>query len=139
MSQKSIHCPHCRGVIHFTESQTGETPPCPHCGLNVSLSKSRSEAAVAKPKAAPHHIQPFTSETWWSVGSKIVGFLIVFIFPVGTILGPMLYYFGAQSERKFRCTNCLNALPERSISRCPHCKCSLYAAGNYSWYYHRFD
>lgn len=62
---------------------------------------------------------------------QVIGIILLFFFPIGTIIGVLLLIIGQGLARKFICSECKNRLNNGKITVCPTCKAELKAA---SWY-----
>jgi hypothetical protein len=52
---------------------------------------------------------------------QLIGLILLFFFPIGTIIGLALLILGHFSARKLICGNCGNPLASRSVKLCPAC------------------
>lgn len=52
---------------------------------------------------------------------QLLGLLVVWLFPIGTIVGIILLLFGSCLSFKFICSNCGNKV-EKEVKLCPVCK-----------------
>lgn len=56
----------------------------------------------------------------------IIGFLLLFAWPFGTIIGVLLIFAGSQFGTGFRCGACGNKIDSKQVKMCPTCKTALY-------------
>lgn len=52
---------------------------------------------------------------------QLLGLGIVWVFPIGTVLGIVLFLGGSMASRRFVCSNCRNRLTDRQVKVCPTC------------------
>jgi hypothetical protein len=50
---------------------------------------------------------------------QLIGLILLFFFPIGTIIGLALLILGHFSARKLICGNCGNPVASRSVKLCP--------------------
>lgn len=55
---------------------------------------------------------------------QLLGLILLFFFPIGTILGVILMVSGSSSAKYFICSDCGNRL-EKTASICPTCKSDI--------------
>ncbi len=52
---------------------------------------------------------------------ELIGLVLLFVFPIGTVIGIALLIFGSQKAIRLICSDCGNLVQKESII-CPHCK-----------------
>jgi DNA-directed RNA polymerase subunit RPC12/RpoP len=141
-------CNVCSAKIEFEPSRAGETIACPHCGMDTllyipSLSRTQTATLLEAPAAqVPAHGQTLIQIGLGAQaafarrkrGSKtspagiiceLIGFILLFLFPIGTILGIALMIAGYQVSRIWRCSNCGNVITDKEVLICPTCKSQM--------------
>ena len=53
---------------------------------------------------------------------ELVGFILLFIFPLGTIAGIILLVIGGRMSLQIVCPNCRNPIASKDVRICPTCK-----------------
>lgn len=61
----------------------------------------------------------------WGCLVQIIGIILLFIFPVGTVIGILLLVIGQRISFKYLCPNCNNKLDNSKVRLCPTCKVEL--------------
>ena len=56
---------------------------------------------------------------------RIIGVLLLFAFPVGTIIGIGLIVVGWKMSKIFACSECGNPVNDNKVKICPTCKVSF--------------
>ncbi len=51
---------------------------------------------------------------------QLIGIVLLFLFPIGTIIGVALLVIGSRFSYKFICSECGNKV-EKTSKICPHC------------------
>jgi len=54
-----------------------------------------------------------------------VGLLLLFLFPIGTVIGLVLLVVGSQMAIYWTCSACGNRLADKGVLVCPTCKAEL--------------
>jgi uncharacterized membrane protein len=52
---------------------------------------------------------------------QAVGLVLLFMWPIGTLIGVVLFFVGSGMAIKIICSNCGNRVEKTSVL-CPHCK-----------------
>jgi hypothetical protein len=135
-----IACPSCAGHVEFPAEMRGQIINCPHCGLSVvlelpgaparPLAPPTPPAAPVVPNPAPHPALQFQrtakfsekkrDDGGWGVVIQLLGFFLLFAFPIGTVIGIGLLIVGGMLARRFHCVNCGHRA-EKSQALCAHC------------------
>ena len=53
---------------------------------------------------------------------QILGLLLLFVFPIGTIIGILLLITGSRLKVKLVCSECGNKIDGKEVKLCPTCK-----------------
>ena len=61
----------------------------------------------------------------WGCLVQIIGIVLLFVFPVGTIIGVLLLIIGSRLSFKYLCPSCNNKLDNSKVRLCPVCKTEL--------------
>lgn len=61
----------------------------------------------------------------WGCLVQIIGIVLLFFFPVGTIIGILLLIIGSRLSFKFLCPKCNNKLDSSKVKICSACKTEL--------------
>ena len=56
---------------------------------------------------------------------EAIGLLLLFLFPIGTVIGVVLLVYGSQKASFWVCDNCHNRLTDKEVRICPVCKATL--------------
>lgn len=56
---------------------------------------------------------------------QVIGIVLLFIFPIGTIIGILLLIIGQRLSFKYICSECNNKLDNSKVRICPTCKAQL--------------
>lgn len=112
------HCSECNAQM------SDKAGACPNCGAPkpAILPAVPPQAAVAAQQAKLE--TKFESA---GVGClwQTVGICVVWIFPIGTIIGLALFVYGSSKARYFRCGACKNRLSDKGVTLCPSCGATL--------------
>lgn len=69
---------------------------------------------------------PYAKPKYETAGSgclvQFIGLILLFFFPVGTLLGIGLMIGGSVMSRKWRCSACGNQLVDQHVRICPTCR-----------------
>jgi len=57
--------------------------------------------------------------------AQISGFILLFLFPFGTIAGIVLIIIGSRLKVKLACSECGNKIDNKEVRMCPVCKVSF--------------
>lgn len=134
--QTVISCPHCAAELEVSES--GKVS-CWQCGGHVLVDlpvEAPLEVLAPEPPFIPPPVIPqperryaavmkYTKSSIGSVVAVIVGFLLLFAFPIGTVIGIILMCAAAGAEKKFRCSLCGNPVADNHVRMCPCCHAVL--------------
>lgn len=108
---------------------------CQKCGTSLKVQVQSSGGAVpsgslvAEDPASPvkptgtQFAQKKTKSEFAGTGCVIqaIGLVLLFLFPIGTIVGIILLVYGSMKSVKRVCSRCGNTV-ESSSKICPHCK-----------------
>ena len=78
----------------------------------------------------PGHLQGVATKrktrvnTRYGVAMEIVGFLLLLWYPIGTVIGPILVFFGWRKNNALRCSNC-NEPTTAAATQCPKCRAAF--------------
>lgn len=102
-----ISCPEC------TKEVSDKAGSCPHCGVQLQ---------------APQIIKAKLKRKSEFAGTGCVlqglGLVLLFFFPIGTIIGVVLLLVGSSKSVFWACSNCGNRL-NRGVKQCPACTAQL--------------
>jgi hypothetical protein len=56
---------------------------------------------------------------------ELLGFILLFFFPIGTILGIAFLIYGFSKSKKYVCSECGNKIEDKGVKICPICKASF--------------
>ena len=56
---------------------------------------------------------------------ELIGFILLFLFPFGTITGILLMALGFSLSKAFICSSCGNPIDGKHVRLCPTCKIDL--------------
>ena len=56
---------------------------------------------------------------------ELLGFILLFLFPIGTIFGIALLIYGFNLSKKNVCSECGNKIDDKGVKICPVCKASF--------------
>jgi Zn finger protein HypA/HybF involved in hydrogenase expression len=103
--------------------------PCGDCGREISIRAVACPHCGAPGTAAPASIpirQATIKSKSESFGAgcflQLIGIILLFFFPVGTVIGLALIVWGASAARKPICSNCGNLIGSRWAKVCPACE-----------------
>lgn len=54
-----------------------------------------------------------------------VGLILLFLFPIGTVVGVVLLLIGSSMAKKFLCSVCGTKLAHNKVAMCPGCRCTF--------------
>jgi hypothetical protein len=55
---------------------------------------------------------------------EIAGFLLLLWYPIGTVIGPILVFFGWRKNNALRCSNC-NEPTNAAATQCSKCRAAF--------------
>lgn len=56
---------------------------------------------------------------------QLAGLVLLFFFPIGTLIGIVLLIVGSQMAIKWQCSHCGSTLSNKRVRICPACKSNL--------------
>lgn len=56
---------------------------------------------------------------------ELVGFILLFFFPLGTVFGIAFLIYGFSTSKKNVCSKCGNKIEDKDVKICPVCKASF--------------
>jgi hypothetical protein len=89
----------------------GSSAECPECRNSVILPGNLQGIAGKRPGRLNNP---------QNLSMEIGGFLLLFWFPIGSVIGAVLITIGWWKSRCWRCTNCEQITAENA-TRCPQC------------------
>jgi rubrerythrin len=58
---------------------------------------------------------------------QAIGVALLFVFPIGTLIGMALLYYGSTKSRYWVCGHCGNRIQDEGVMICPTCRVTLTA------------
>lgn len=117
--------------MEFPSELQGEKIVCPHCGVLTTL----GQAPVTPPPIPHYHPGLYQKQTaniktkseFIGVGCLVqfVGLVLLFFFPVGTIMGVFLLIIGGRLAIKNICSECGNNVANKKVKVCPSCQATF--------------
>ncbi|HAO78511.1 MAG TPA: hypothetical protein DCQ92_05945 [Verrucomicrobia subdivision 3 bacterium] len=123
-----IACPSCAGHIEFPVDMHGQVINCPHCSLSVPLTIPGYVCpASAPPLPQTVRGQIIRKGETFGVGClvQLIGLVLLFIFPIGTIIGFAIMVCGQFMAYKLRCSICGAQISGKRVKMCPACRASF--------------
>jgi hypothetical protein len=111
----TCRCRHCGLSFPYLKSDAGATAECPNCRGSVVL---------------PGHLQGVATKrksrvnTRAGVALEVGGFALMIWYPIGTIIGPVLIFFGWRRNNSLRCSNCGQPTNSKA-TQCPKCRAAF--------------
>jgi Zn finger protein HypA/HybF involved in hydrogenase expression len=93
----TCRCRHCGNTFQYVRSDAGANAECPMCRGSVVL-PGHLQGVATKRKARVN--------TRIGLAMEIGGFLLFIWWPIGTIAGAALIFFGWRKNMALRCSNC---------------------------------
>jgi Zn finger protein HypA/HybF involved in hydrogenase expression len=136
----ACRCNVCSELIEFDPSRARQTISCPHCGMDTILFVPMPAPVFAPVRSAvvPLVLEP---DILTAVGTarrklgrktsmaglamELLGFILLFLFPIGTIIGIAFLIAGFNASKIWRCSSCGNILADKQIRMCPACRALL--------------
>jgi Zn finger protein HypA/HybF involved in hydrogenase expression len=131
-------CNNCPQMLEFEPNQVGQAVKCPTCGLDTILFASANLPVFQEPQhlppPAPIEVIPSVATarlrlarktSLGGVAMELVGFVLLFLFPIGTIIGICFLIVGFNASKVWRCSNCMNLVADRKVRICPSCGASI--------------
>jgi hypothetical protein len=122
-----IACPNCSGHVEFPAEMHGQIINCPHCDLSLALNVPGYQPAL--PPTLPPYEKPrsgYIKTKGETAGAgclvELVGLVLLFFFPIGTIIGLAIMVVGHSMSRYPVCSECGIRLTGRRVKICPACK-----------------
>jgi hypothetical protein len=111
----TCRCRHCGKSFPYLRSDAGATAECPECRNSVVLPGNLQGIATKKKTRV---------NTREGLAMEIGGFLLLLWYPVGTVIGPVLVFFGWKKNNALRCSSC-EALTDAAATRCAKCRAAF--------------
>lgn len=108
-------CPTCSEANEVADNLGGQAVTCWKCGQPVM---------APLPSAQPltrGDIERYTVKAGSGCLVQGIGLILLFIFPIGTIIGVGLLIAGSAMSQKFRCSRCGSNLTSKRVQVCPCC------------------
>lgn len=123
-------CGTCAGPIEYEVAHIGAIVPCPHCSSQITLVGVPQPPVIHAPVFHPARHETIQTARmitkYETVGSGClvqgIGFLLLFLFPIGTIIGFALLFAGGLMARKIACSRCGNTLMDKKVVICSACQ-----------------
>jgi hypothetical protein len=96
-------------------ADAGATAECPECHGTVIL-PGHLQGVATKRKARVN--------TRLGLAMEIAGFLFLVWYPIGTIIGPILVFFGWRKNNSLRCSNC-DEPTTTAATKCAKCRAAF--------------
>ena len=61
---------------------------------------------------------------------ELLGFILLFVFPFGTIFGVVFLVYGFSKSKKLVCSECGNKIEDKEVKLCSVCKVSFDNVGS---------
>lgn len=101
---------------------------CQKCGASLGPSAAAQSTGpnVQPISAAPVAATKKRKSEFAGAGCliQLVGLVLLFFFPIGTIFGVALLLYGSAKSIKLVCSSCGNTV-EKTSTMCPHCRASF--------------
>lgn len=111
-----VTCPDCGKEISSLADK------CPQCARPMTPSNAEQNLIVAEV------IQTLTAERvkkteMAGIGCVLqgIGFVLLFLFPIGTVIGIILVVYGSQKSKFWTCGSCRNRITDKNVKICPTC------------------
>ena len=142
MSDILFDCKHCGQNLSVDGKGSGREVSCPNCKKQIKIPTVVSSNNVVPPQLPPQlpvektclKIKKVSFAGWHTI-LQIIGFFLLFVFPIGTVVGLMLMICGSHMGKYYVCGGCLNKIDKES-KLCPTCKANLStqkAHGSVAW------
>lgn len=125
-----IACPHCGVHIEFPKANHGEMTTCPSCTCTVTLRVPgyvepirREVEPVTLPRIAK--LVSRSDFVGWGCLVQFIGVVLLFFFPLGTIIGLFVIIGGHRMAYKHYCGGCGNKLADKNARLCGVCHSTL--------------
>ena len=138
-------CNHCSGKLEFDAANFDPANPaviqCPHCALDTTLyipHVARLEPVMQPPVMPPSlPLERYITQTepiaiarletgrktsMGGLAMELIGFVLLFLFPVGTIFGIAFMIAGFKASKILRCSHCGNRVVDEHVRICPSCQ-----------------
>jgi Zn finger protein HypA/HybF involved in hydrogenase expression len=126
-AELKAYCVHCGGGMEFPAELQGQKIVCPHCNVLTTLGQP-----AATPPPLPQSFHPAlhqkaeikSKSEFIGVGCfvQLVGLVLLFLFPIGTIAGVLLLILGGRMAIKLVCSSCGNPVSGKQVKVCPSCQ-----------------
>jgi hypothetical protein len=95
--------------------EAGANAECPECHGPVVL-PGKLQGIATKKKTRVN--------TREGLAMEVVGFFLMLWYPIGTVAGPALIFFGWRKNNALRCSNC-DQTTDRKATRCSKCRAAF--------------
>ncbi len=88
---------------------------CTKCGNSMGVAASGRHGTIRR------------KSEFVGVGAlvQLVGLVLLFVFPIGTVAGVILLGVGSRLSTKLTCSDCGNRIADKGVKVCPVCKTSF--------------
>jgi len=123
-------CEVCGGHIEHPPELMWREIICPHCDAATKLGMPpRAGASYGQPSSEQMIPRAKVKRRGEFVGSGCflqgIGVILLFLFPLGTVIGIILILWGGRLAIKYECGACGNRVDGRHVKICPVCKTRL--------------
>jgi hypothetical protein len=108
----TCRCRHCGANFPYLRIDSGAAAECPMCRGNVVL-PGNLQAIAGKRRGRVNEVRNLVFE--------VGGFLLLFWYPIGSIVGAGLIAVGWKKSRVWRCSNC-EEITTDAATKCAYCK-----------------
>jgi hypothetical protein len=124
-TELKAYCVHCGGGMEYPSELQGEKIVCPHCNTLTTLGQP-----ITPPPVPAYHPGLYSKRATIKTKSEFIGggcvvqgigILVIWIFPIGTIVGIVLLLLGSRMALKTICSNCGNPVSNKRVTICPTC------------------
>lgn len=130
-AELKAYCVHCGGGMEFPEDMQGEKIVCPHCHKLTTLGIPKATPPLPV-QQQPMSVTPVQDLRFGKIKSQseiagsgclvqVLAICVIWLWPIGTIMGIALFFIGSGMSRKLVCSECGKDLTSRRIKICPAC------------------
>ena len=120
--------------MEFPAELRGQKIVCPHCNVLTTLGQPIATPPPIPAQLLPsfrpeqNHIAHIKTKSEF-IGSgclvQLIGLCIIWIFPIGTVIGILLLLLGSRLSLKYQCSQCGNPVADKKVKLCPACNASF--------------